>query len=104
MHQQTLDLPRDAYPAGFFHWLQSNEHIYKAFKVLTFRMAMTGRKYYSARAIVEIIRWKTDLKDSTVEFKINNNFVSGMARLFMSEYGDRYPGFFKLRDSLGFDE
>ncbi len=104
MNQLRLDLPRELYPVGFWHWLEKNEHIYRAFKVRAFRMALTGRKRYSARAIVHSIRWETDLKDSKIEFKINNNYISGLARLFMSEYGERYPKFFQLRDSLGIDE
>ena len=52
---------------------------------------------------MESIRWKTDLSDSDKTFKINNDYTPGMARLFMSEYGEKYPGFFKLRDSLGRD-
>ena len=91
----------DLYPDNFFYWLQSNQHVYRAFCAYAFRMAMTGRKRYSAKTIVERIRWDTDIKDSETTFKINNNYTSGMARLFMSEYGEKYPGFFQLRNSLG---
>ena len=97
-------IERDGYPAGFWHWLARNEHIYAAFKIEAIRMALTGRKRYSARTITEVLRWQTDLKDSETTFKINGNYVPGMARLFMSEYGERFPGFFQLRDSLGRDE
>lgn len=94
---------RDGYPAGFWKWLESNEPVYRAFCSHAFRMAMRNRKRYSAKTIVELIRWNTDLSDSEKTFKINNSYTSGMARLFMAEYGDRYPGFFSLRDSRGND-
>ena len=64
---------------------------------------MKGRKRYSARTIVECIRWDTDIKDTEKTFKINDHYTPGMARLFMSEYGEKYPRFFQLRDSLGRD-
>ena len=67
-------------------------------------MAETGRKHYSARTIVELLRWQTDLKDSDKTFKINDHFTPGMARLFMSEHGKRYPDFFRLRNGIGWDE
>src|SRR5210317_391777 len=102
--QNVIDFPRDTYPAGFWRWLTENEHIYDAFKIEAIRMALTGRKRYSARTIVELLRWQSDLKDSDKTFKINGNYVPGMARLFMQEYGERFPNFFQLRDSLGYDE
>lgn len=104
MTQTALQLNDDGYPDKFWSWLRENEHVYRKFKVYAFRMAMTGRKRYSAKTIVERIRWDTDIADSERTLKINNNYTSGMARLFMSEYGDQYPGFFVLRDSLGRDE
>jgi hypothetical protein len=104
MTQNLLNFPSDNYPNGFWKWLQTNGHIYDAFKIEAIRMAMTGRKRYSARTIIEILRWRTDLKDSDVTFKINDHYTPGMARLFMSEYGERFPKFFNLRDSLGRDE
>jgi len=103
MNQAALQFEDDGYPVGFWLWLRQNEHIYSAFKHLAFQMALTGRTRYSARTIVEGIRWKTDLSDTDKTFKINNDHTPGMARLFMSEYGDKHPGFFRLRDSLGRD-
>lgn len=103
MNQAALQFEDDGYPVGFWHWLRQNEHIYSAFKCLAFEMALTGRTRYSARTIVEGIRWKTDLSDTDKTFKVNNNYTSGLARLFMSEYGEKYQGFFQLRDSLGRD-
>ena len=87
----------DPYPEGFWHWLSKNEHIYKAFKVEAIRMGLTGRKRYSARTIIEVLRWNSDLRDNEVTFKINDHYTPGMARLFMNEYGGRFPEFFELR-------
>jgi hypothetical protein len=87
----------DNYPDGFWHWMGQNEHIYAAFRVKAFQMALKGRKRYSARTIIEVLRWETDLRENKPLFKISNNMVPGMSRLFMTEYGGRYPGFFELR-------
>lgn len=98
MNEQAkqLDL-MDPYPEGFWHWLSKNDHVYRAFKVEAIRMALTGRKRYSARTIVEVMRWNSDLRDHEVTFKLNDHYTPGMARLFMNEYGERFPGFFELR-------
>lgn len=84
--------------------MNENEHIYLHFKAQAIRMAMTGRKHYSARCIAETVRWETELRDSSVQFKLNNNMIPGMARLFMAELGHKFPEFFRLRNSLGYDE
>ena len=100
MNQAALNFD-SGYPANFFRWLQANSQIYNEFERRALRMARAGRKHYSARTIVEAIRWNTDMRDSDALFKINGNYVPGMSRLFMETHGEQYPGFFQLRDSLG---
>ncbi len=97
MTQTEIKLDYDSYPDGFWHWLGKNEHIYAAFKVKALTMALKGRKRYSARTIIETVRWESDLEDSEVTFKLNDKWTPGMARLFMSEFGERYPKFFEIR-------
>ena len=101
--QFDFDMDDENYPINFWRWLNNNGPVYHAFKSYAFRMARLGRKRYSAKTIVERIRWDTDISDSEKTFKINNSYTSGMARLFMYQHGEKYPGFFKLRDSLGND-
>ena len=91
------------YPDGFWPWFYKTPAIWNAFRIKAIRMALMGRKYYSALTITETIRWETEIKDSEVHFKINDHYTPGLARLFMQKYGARWPGFFKLRDSLGRD-
>ena len=103
MNQSALQLQDDGYPSGFFRWLQKNRRIYDAFEKMALEMALSGRKHYSARTIIEVIRWNTDLSDSERFLKINGNFVPGMARLWLESYGEQYPKFFRCRDSMGMD-
>ena len=87
----------DGYPDGFFHWLSKNQPIYDEFERRALRVALIGRKRYSAKAIVETIRYDTDLRQTDKLFKIDNRMTSGMARLWMEQYGGKYPKFFELR-------
>ncbi len=100
--QAELDLTDREYPPGFFWWLRENRHIYAAFCVKARQMARV-RKHYSARAILHVLRWESDLHENRSQFKVNNNWSAGMARLFMQDYPE-HQGFFRCRDSLGFDE
>lgn len=81
---------------NFDDWLDCNPAIWKAFRIKADAIRNTGRETYSARTIIESIRWETDLRDKTdATFKINNNRVPGMARLYNHVCGE---DFFKLRE------
>ena len=87
------------YPEGFFWWLRENYHIWKAFEEKAYVMAAVAkRKRYSARTIIEVIRWNTDLHDSEKTFKINDHYTPGLARLWMAKHGKDFPKFFELRN------
>lgn len=86
----------DGYPDNFFRWLTKNSHIYREFEKCALRMARI-RKRYSARTIIEKIRWDTDLKDLEITFKLNDHYTPGMARLWMATHGEKHPKFFEIR-------
>ncbi len=85
------------YPDGFFKWLTDNMKIWKAFEAKALRMAAL-RERYSARTIVEVMRWETDLRQTDNLFKLSNNMTPGMARLWMHKHGKRHPKFFTLHN------
>lgn len=103
MNQPALRFD-DGYPAGFWRWFADNNRIWREFEKRALRMARTGRGHYSARTIVETLRWDTDLCDSEATFKINDHYTPGLARLWMNTHGKQYPKFFRLRDGIGRDE
>lgn len=92
-----FDSDPDRYPCGFFQWLPKNSKVYREFEHRALQMARTRRKRYSARTLVEVMRWDSDIGDKEKTFKINDHFTPGMARLFMATHGAAYPNFFQLR-------
>lgn len=90
------------YPEGFFRWMETVEGqcIWTDFERKALQMAKV-RKRYSAMAIAQVIRWETSLQDGS-EFKLNNNWIPGLARVWVKKHGHRHPKFFQLRDSLGY--
>jgi hypothetical protein len=75
----------DEYPndfdVTFRGWLRRNWKIYESFHNKGKQM-MCQREHYSARTLVEVIRWHTDLQEADQLFKINNNVTPDMARMF----------------------
>lgn len=94
-------MPLIRYPHGFNAWLQTDEgqSVWREFERRALQMARV-RERYSARAVAHRIRWDTAIRGGD-DFKLNNNWISGLARHWMLLHGRTYPQFFQLRDNLG---
>lgn len=80
-----------------FH--KTNPRVYGLFCAYTLEIFDTGRKSYSADAIVHRIRWHVEIETrSDDDFKINNNFVAFYARKAMREI-PKLKDFFHTRRS-----
>ncbi len=77
-----------------FHY--NNPHIYEEFKKLAYKMKSTGRKKYSSKMIINVLRWETDLKSDGDEFKINDRFQSIYGRL-LAYQDPAFEEFFEFR-------
>ena len=74
---------------------KNNPHVYELFKKYTFDIMKRGRTQYSAMAIIQRIRWHTEIEtDSDDQFKIANAHTPFYARKFMAEFPE-YNKFFK---------
>ena len=105
MNQLAL-IPDDfyTYPPGLSHWLKRNQHIYRKFTQMAFDQKRLGRKHYSARAIVQRMRWDTNIRQAGDQtYKIDNVMTPGLARLAMRDEPE-LKGFFRCRNSLGMSE
>lgn len=72
--------PHDFRP-DFKPWLTENYQVYVEFERRALQVAQ-HRQHYSARTIAEVIRHETTIGQLGGEFKVNNNQVPDMARLF----------------------
>jgi hypothetical protein len=90
----------DGYPsavlARFKEWHHANPHVYSEFKRLAFEMKATGRQRYSARTIMEVLRWHYDIKTKGDVFELNDNFTPIYVRMLMY-YHPEFSDFFELR-------
>lgn len=86
----------ELYPDGFFRWLELNPIIVLEFVDRARQVKASGRSRFSARAIIENIRWHTLLADREATFKINDHWTPGLARLAMA-LDPALEGMFELR-------
>ena len=82
--------------ADFSEWLELNWHIWRAFVDQADRVWNRGRRHYSARTIVEVLRHESALSEFGGEFKLNGNYVPDLARLYVQRYPER-AGLFETR-------
>lgn len=81
---------------AFKNFHRENPHVYKRFKELAYQMQRTGRKKYSSKLIINVMRWEADLKTKGKVFKINDRFQSLYGRLLA--YNDpTFETFFEFR-------
>ena len=64
-------------------WFELNWHVVQAFEAVTLGLISKGRKHYSSRTILEVLRHESILRGAEVNFKLNNNHAPDLARAFV---------------------
>ncbi len=82
----------------FLDYHEANPEVWGLFKRFTFDVMNTGRRRYGGQAILERVRWESDIQthDPSSDFKVNDHFVAYYTRLFTYAFPHR-KGFFELR-------
>lgn len=94
--QNMMQKHHAVFSEGFEAWLHANWGIYLEFERQANLVALSGRKHYGARTIIEYMRHQTMFSETNSEFKLNNNSIPDLARV----YGIRNPahaGIFEYR-------
>ena len=80
----------------WWDWHKKNPHVYQLFERFTWQCIAAGRTHYSAMAILQRIRWHSEIETKGDDFKINNNHAPYYARLFAHQ-NPKYKDFFRTR-------
>lgn len=97
MRERTLRAIREAGAGWEFRvWVFDNWAIWAEFCKLADLMRTKGRAYYSARAVLHVLRWHKHLEDVNCTFKINNRWSAPMARTYNAMHGVE---FFRTREA-----
>lgn len=83
----------------FRKYHEDRPEIFDSFYTLASKTRNAGNSRYSAKCLMEVIRWEQDLQ-TPGGFKIDNNYTSLYARLLMA-YDPSFEGFFELRNAYG---
>lgn len=80
----------------FWIYHTENPHVFDFFRKFAHEMRNAGRRCYSARTIVERVRWHVDLTTRNDPFKINDHAVPCYSRL-LSILDPSFESFFRFR-------
>ena len=75
-----------------------NPEVYRLYKRFALQAIDAGAKHLGSKAIMERIRWQTNVETVGDPFKVNNNLTPFYARLFMKDFPE-YADFFRTRAS-----
>jgi len=81
----------------FNQYVAENPQVYQEFKRLTLMAIHKGAKRLGAKQICEVIRWYSLINRNDI-YKVNNSYISGLARKFEKEY-PQFEGIFNKRAS-----
>ena len=71
---------------AWLQWHEKNPEIWIAFEKFSSEAARSGRGKYSHWAVMNRVRWHTDIETTGSQFKISNNFITFYARAFCAKY------------------
>ena len=98
-HQPELFKPAPTSPnaIAWEDYHRAHPEVYQRFVRFTKQAIDAGRRNYSARVIIERIRWETELETGG-DFKLPNAHVAFYSRLFMEDH-PAHAGFFRTAQS-----
>jgi hypothetical protein len=84
-------------------FLSDNPHIYRQFRLLAVKLKARGIERYGAKSLWEVLRWQlaVETNANAKDYKLNNNYVSRVARRLMQDEPEEFSGFFELRRLRG---
>jgi len=84
--------------ADFLEYDFDNPHIWDKFEEFAL-LAASRRKHFGVGAVMERIRWYTEIEANRDDYKVNNNWRAFYARKFALKYPE-HAGFFRCRESV----
>lgn len=77
----------------------ANPQVWTLFKKFTMQVISRGYRHFGAKCVMERVRGHVNVETKADPWKLNNNFASFYARMFMAAYPE-YLGFFRRRLSV----
>lgn len=81
----------------FRTWCLENPHIVRRIAEMALDLRRAGRRHYGIKALFEVVRYETALREADTRLKLNNDYTARLARKLMREHPE-LDGFFEIRE------
>lgn len=85
----------DLFRPDFFHWLETNFHVWAEFERRALKAAQ-HRTHYSSYTLLEVMRHDTAIGELGGEYKLDNSYCADLCRLF-ALMNPQHAGLFEFR-------
>ena len=99
---ETMEKSSFIFSDSFETWLFLNNPIWLEFVKKAREAKSKGHtQRFSAKTIIEIMRWESPLREQDVTFKISNNHTADLARLVTACWPAEFNGYFRINKRAG---
>lgn len=81
-------IPHESLDDRFARWIKANPQVLTAFIHFADQARLRGRTRIGGKAIAERLRWEAPISTRGDDFKINNSFISRLARAAVTKRPD----------------
>lgn len=88
---------------AFNQFIAENPQVWERFRLLAVKLKAKGVERWGAKSLWEVLRWELAVESNAPvsDYKLNNSYVSRMARKLMQEEPEDFAGFFETRKLKG---
>lgn len=89
--------------AAFNRFISENPQVWERFRLLAVKLKSKGVERWGAKSLWEVLRWELAVESNAPvsDYKLNNSYVSRMARKLMQEEPEDFAAFFETRKLKG---
>lgn len=98
MHQATLFISKNE--QAFNDFDEGNPQVYEALVKMSYDLKRQGHKRIGMKMLFEVLRWRSMMRTTAEDYKLNNNYTSYYVRKIIAEHPDM-EGFFEMREQRG---
>lgn len=80
----------------FYSWLNSNWHVFEYFERSAQKVRENGFRHYSHRTIWEVMRHRSNVRELSGNFKLNDRYLRDCAQLYLLRHPE-HEGLFYLK-------
>lgn len=94
--RRTVVRNDELFRRDFYFWLDANWHVFEYFERSALKVWASGFTHYSHRTIWEVMRHRSNVREISGNFKLNDHYLRDCAQLYLLRHPE-HAGLFNLK-------